>query len=171
MASRILLKLLLTVALLCGMTINATARADLMVVVNANNPIQALSLKEVKQIFLGRMRRFPAVDLDVDALDREENSPTYRDFYQYVVKVDASRLKRYRARYLFSGQGRLPDVVKGHAPLLDNVKSNVNAVAYVELASPDLLPDGVKAVYVADIPGGEPLAPAATQTPSVDTEL
>lgn len=153
--SCLLKPLLLTLALLLGTLLHTDANADLLVVVNEQNPVESLTLKEVKQLFLGRMRRFPGVDRDVDVLDREESSVIHRDFYQQVVSMDPTRLKRYRARYLFSGQGRLPAIVVGQDNLIDKIRSNVSAVGYVELPEGASLPRGVKVVYREVLPDHE----------------
>lgn len=136
------------------------ARADLAVVVNANNPIDALTLKEIKQLYFGRMRRFPGVNMDVDLLDREESSATYQSFYKYVMEIDSNRLKRYRARYLFSGQGRLPETVGDDAALVEVVRRNTNALGYIEVTSEITLPNGVRVVYVAKLPEPESKVPS-----------
>ncbi|MDX1692933.1 MAG: hypothetical protein R3208_04160 [Ketobacteraceae bacterium] len=143
-----------TFALFLGVLAHGQARGDMLVIVNADNPLEALTLKEVKQLFLGRMRRFPTLDTDVDVLDREETSQAHRSFYQYVIDMDTNRLKRYRARYLFSGQGRLPETVSGQAKIIEKVQSNISAVGYVELDGGDL-PAGVKAVYRQSLPEAE----------------
>lgn len=125
----------------------ATAQGEILVVVNADNPLDELTLKNVKQLFLGRLRRFPVIDSDVDVLDREENSVLHRKFYQEVVRMDPIRLKRYRARYLFSGQGRLPETVMGQDAVIELVQQKVSAVGYIELQPDEPLPERLKIVY------------------------
>ncbi len=158
MALRTLLKpLLLALALLLGSLLHAEARADMLVVVNEHNPLESLTLKEVKQLFLGRMRRFPAIDSDVNVLDREEASTAHRDFYRHVVGMDPNRLKRYRARYLFSGQGRLPETIQGQKALLEKVRASKSAVGYIALPKAAPLPAGIKVVYREPMPDPDPV--------------
>ena len=144
--------LLLALAILFAGLWHGEARGDMLVIVNEDNPLDSLTLKEVKQLFLGRMRRFPSVNNDVDVLDREETSLTHRLFYQHVVQMDSNRLKRYRARYLFSGQGRLPEVVTGQDNVIAKVQKDISAVGYVDLSGEGDLPKGVKVVYRQHLP-------------------
>lgn len=165
--SLLLKPLVLAVVIFCAALAHSGARADMLVIVNADNPLNQLTLKEVKQLFLGRMRRFPSVDNNVDVLDREESSLAHRHFYQYVVEVDSNRLKRYRARYLFSGQGRLPETVIGQEKVIEKVQRDRSAVGYVDLPPESDLPDGVKVVYRQALPA---IATVQTDFASADAK-
>lgn len=155
--------LLLAITLLLAALGSAEANADMAVVVNQNNPIESLTLKEVKQLFLGRMRRFPGIDSDVDVIDRERNALLYQDFYRLVVRMEPNRLKRYRARYLFSGQGRLPETVMGQDRVIKRVRDNIASVGYVRLEQDAPIPQGLKAVYryIIDEPEAADASPAS----------
>lgn len=134
-------------AMMIALTCGGQVHAEIMVVVNANNPVNELTEREVKQLFLGRMRRFPDINSDVIVLDREPTATLYREFYKQVVHMDLMRLHRYRARYLFSGQGRLPERVSSQGAVIDYVSKKVEAVGYVDVESPEQLPPTLKVVY------------------------
>lgn len=130
--------------------VNAAA-ADILVVTNANNSVDELTLQQVKKLFLGRMNRFPDTGQDVSVLDLDEQQQLHQKFYEFVINMDSNRLKRYRARYLFSGKGMLPEKVNNQQEMLQLITEKLTAVGYIELEGQQSLPEGVKVVYRYDI--------------------
>lgn len=118
--------------------------ADIAVVVHPDNPIKKLSQKDVQRLFLGRMDHFPNTRLKVESLDDKEGSQPYLNFYGQVIRMSASKLKRYRAYYLFSGKGKLPASLNGADNLIKYVAQANGAIAYVPL---EKVTDKVKVVY------------------------
>ena len=133
-----------------GAAISTTAQADILVVTNVNNSVDQLTLREVKKLFLGRMSRFPHSGEDVSVLDLDEQQKLHQKFYEYVIEMDSSRLKRYRARYLFSGKGMLPEKVTNQQEMLKQITEKLSAVGYIELEGEQPLPEGVKVVFRFD---------------------
>jgi ABC-type phosphate transport system substrate-binding protein len=117
--------------------------AELAVIVHPNNPLNSLSHKQVQRLFLGRMHMFPDSDVIVDSVDQKEESFVYQKFYQDVIRMSASKLKRYRAYYLFSGKGKLPAPTNKKS-VLDHVSKIENAISYVPM---DQVNDSVKVVF------------------------
>lgn len=63
----------------------------ILFVVNPNNPIRALSLKELRDIFSGKIKNWRElgwVDRGIDAVTREEGSGTRGSFEELVMKGD-----------------------------------------------------------------------------------
>ncbi|MCG8671204.1 MAG: hypothetical protein MI867_17495 [Pseudomonadales bacterium] len=122
-------------------------KIEVLVVVNPANPVEKLTLKQVKQIFLGRMRRFPGVNAEMDVVDLSDSSELHYQFYQQIVNMDPTRLKRYRARYLFSGQGRLPKIVTSESDMIFFVQKRAAAVGYIALKEGEQTPEGLKVLF------------------------
>lgn len=112
--------------------LGSAARADIVVVANADVPVEELSWQDVKQIFLGRSHVYPDSRTAIKAYDYPEANDIYSAFYTQVVEIDLNRLKRYRARSLFSGQGRIPEKVKDKTEMLKYLKETPNAIGYIE---------------------------------------
>ena len=119
---------LLTLLLL----IRDPALADIAVIVNPHNPVATLTPDDLQKIFLGRMPLFPQTDREIHAIDLPDSSTTFAAFYRRVVKLDGVRLKRYRAYYLFSGRGRLPEEAQNQADVIDRVSRDETAIGYVD---------------------------------------
>lgn len=133
--------------LVVSIFIASIAQADIVVVVNKNNPVRTLTTNEVKQLFLGRMRNFPGVMADVEIVERESSAEIYNAFYQHIIQRDAMWIKRYRARYYFSGQGRLPKTFKTEDEVIDYAANNSGVATYIQLEANEPLPTGLKEVY------------------------
>lgn len=103
-----------------------------------------MSVKEIKKIFLGRLRMFPDTNQATQVLDQEASSETYQYFYEEHIGFSISKLKRYRAAYLFSGKGVLPSKLGDHQSIKEKVISDKNAIGYINSKFVD---EKVKVVY------------------------
>ncbi|MCP5163175.1 MAG: hypothetical protein H6999_05775 [Hahellaceae bacterium] len=121
------------------------ALADIAVIVNANNPLATLTQKDAGKIFMGKLRLFPGTNLEIHAFDLATDHSLRHTFYEKLVSMNASRLARYRASYLFGGKGRLPESVADESSLIYSVNTHINGIGYVSLRP---LPDNVKVVFI-----------------------
>jgi len=122
------------VALWCSL-ISTSGLAQLVVVVNQNAPVTKLNMDELRLIFLGRLQLFPGTKVSISVLDQKETSPAFISFYEKVAKMSALELARYRASFLFSGRGRLPEVLDGDANVIEAVQRHQGAIGYVRRES------------------------------------
>lgn len=122
----------------------ASLRADIVIIVNPNNPVETLTEREVKRIFLGRLRQFPSTNRAMDVLDQDAESPIYEKFYTEFIGFGLRKLRRYRAAYLFSGKGTLPQEVADHGAVKAKVLKNERAIGYIDAT---LVDDSVKVIY------------------------
>lgn len=135
---------LVKVAALVSSIAAAQAQADMVVIVNPENPITSLSKKDVQRLFLGRMHQFPNTDMKVESIDNSESSEEYERFFATIINMNKSKLKRYRAYYLFSGKGRLPTQIENTQKILNYISTTKNAIAYMDEAN---INNTVKVVY------------------------
>lgn len=118
--------------------------ADVAIIVHPNNPIESLTHKEVQRLFLGRILMFPNSKTKIYSIDQNEESPIFKRFYEKVVNMNATKLKKYRAFYLFSGKGRLPLVVDKKEDVIRHVSTTENSISYVDSK---YVTSGVKVVF------------------------
>lgn len=119
--------------LLALLLLSLAARADLVVVVNADNPTPALSREEVIHIFLGRYRQFPSGQ-GAEPYDQPTDSPERNLFYERLVGKSQAQINAYWARLTFSGRTRPPLGATSLDQLIEALIRNPNAIGYVDRA-------------------------------------
>lgn len=107
------------------------AGADLVVVVNANNPSPVLTKEEVVRIFLGRYRQFPTGQ-GAEPYDQGPDSPERSLFYERLVGKTAAQINAYWARLIFTGRTRPPLVYTAIDQLVEGLGQNPNAIGYID---------------------------------------
>lgn len=123
------------------------ARAELIVIVNADNPIETLTREQVMDLYMGRRSHFPdgrhALPLDLDA-----DSPLRKAYYQALVGKTVAQVNAYWARLLFTGRATPPRVLPSPEAVLEVVRANKDAMAYLDSQTlTDSDHDQVKIVY------------------------
>ncbi|HEX4937779.1 MAG TPA: hypothetical protein VFX11_03835 [Candidatus Kapabacteria bacterium] len=121
------------------------ATADIAIITHPDNPVANLNQKEVQKIFLGRLRMYPESELETQAVDLPAEDPLFLRFYDTIARMNAAKIKRYRAYYLFSGKGRLPLVEPDEKHVMARVASDPSAIGYVDAS---LVTDQVRVVFV-----------------------
>lgn len=122
--------------------IAATAAAEVVVVVSAKSPVGPLTADQAAQIFLGKSATFPGGGQAVP-IDQAESAPARSDFYQKVTGKDASQLKAYWSKIVFTGKGQPPKEVPGNADVKKLVAENPSLIGYIDKGAVD---SSVKAV-------------------------
>jgi hypothetical protein len=115
----------------------------MVVVVNAANEVAQLERYQVVDIFMGRTAAFPngeialPLDLKVDSRERER-------FYTSLTGRTAAQVNAYWARLIFSGRASPPRVMHSVAAILDAIRKNRGAIAYLDSQQVD---STVKVIY------------------------
>lgn len=111
---------------------NAPA-APLVVVVNPESGVDALTREEVINVFLGRYKKLPsgvrAQPLDAGMLKAE--------FYHRLVGKNLAEINAYWARLVFSGQTAPPRQLDSEASVLDGVAAERGAIGYIDKSHAD----------------------------------
>lgn len=113
-----------------------SARAEMVVIVNARSPAAALSAEQVANVYLGKDASFTPLDLPESTALRDE-------FYKKVAGKDGAQLKAMWARLIFTGKAQPPKQVGSSAEAVRQVAGNDRAIAYVDKSAVDA---SVKAV-------------------------
>jgi ABC-type phosphate transport system substrate-binding protein len=106
--------------------------ADIVVVANKDNQIEALTKKQIIDIYMGRKSTFPNGEV-VLPIDQEIDSTTRKLFYQNLVNKTVSEINTYWARLLFSGRATPPRPANNGSSVINIIKNNKSAIGYIKL--------------------------------------
>lgn len=110
------------------------ARAEMVVIVNAENTVTQLSREEVVNIYLGRYRLFPTGEM-AHPLDHSGNSQERRQFYRKLLDKGLPEINTYWAKQIFSGRTMPPKETRNQAEMLLRVARDPAAIGYVDRES------------------------------------
>ncbi len=131
------------------------ARDAIAVIVNPNNPVSRLTLRQISDIYSGKINNWKEVggeDRPIVRLSRETNSGTHVYFLETVLRLgekDNDTLFATNTLLLPSSEG-----------IIAEVRQNPNAIGYDGLG---YVPDDLKMIAIAQTEGG------AYVLPSVET--
>ena len=120
------------------------ARADIYVVVNTNNPVQAMTRKDALNLFMGRISAFTEVDL-ATPLDLPRDDAVRDHFYHLLTGMSPAQVNSYWSRLMFTGRTQPPKVVASEAALVEAVRRNPAVIGYLSQEPSDR---GVRVVLV-----------------------
>lgn len=123
------------------MTLSCSAAvADLVAVVSARSPVNALSRTEIADIFLGKTALLPGGEPAVP-IDQAEGSPVRNEFYAKFAGKSPSQIKAHWAKLIFTGRGQPPREESNSFEVKRRVIHNPNAIGYMEK---DMVDDSVR---------------------------
>ena len=112
------------------------ARAELVIVVNPQNPATRMFPSQAAQFFLGGSVMFVPIE-------QAEGSPIREEFYKKVLEKEPAQVQAIWSKIVFTGKGKPPKVMKSSAEVKKAVSESVNAIGYIEKSAVD---DSVKVV-------------------------
>lgn len=104
--------------------------ADVVVIVNAANPVRSLSSEEVAALYLARSRTFPSGELAL-VFDQPRDSALRQQFFKLVANMAIGQVNTYWSRLMFSGQEMPPHPLPNEQSVIDIVRRNPGAIGYV----------------------------------------
>lgn len=122
------------VLMLVGLALSVgagAARADVVAVVSAKNPVTSLTRNQIVDIFLGRASQFPDGRPAVP-IDQDEGSTSRDEFYARFADHSPARLKAHWSKIIFTGRGQPPRQAANSNEVRTIVGANPNAVGYIE---------------------------------------
>jgi phosphate transport system substrate-binding protein len=128
------------------------ARDAIAVIVNPANPVRQLTLKQISDIYSGKISNWSEVggeDRPIVRLSRETNSGTHVYFLETVIRLGNSEDKT-----LFSMDTLLLPSSEG---IIAEVRQNPNAIGYDGLG---YVPEDLKMIAIAEEPGGAYVRPS-----------
>ncbi len=128
------LKLILLTLLFCSISVRGlTADSDVVVVVNKNNPTQAMTRSEVIDLFMGRYVAFPNGS-KASPLDLNGEQDLKRNFYQSLVGMSLARVNSYWSRIKFTGRVRPLLSKSNEEDVIKYISHSKDAIGYVSRA-------------------------------------
>lgn len=106
------------------------AFADVVVIVNAANPVRSMSADEVAALYLGRSRVFPSGEFAL-VFDQPRDSALRQQFFKQVTNMAIGQVNTYWSRLMFSGQEMPPQPLPNEQAVIDIVRRNPGAIGYV----------------------------------------
>ncbi|CUI08808.1 ABC-type phosphate transport system, periplasmic component [Janthinobacterium sp. CG23_2] len=114
--------------------------AELVIVVNPQNPATRMFPSQAAQFFLGGSVMFTPIE-------QAESSPIRAEFYKKVLEKEPAQVQAIWSKLTFTGKAKAPKEYKSSAEVKKAVAESVNAIGYIEKSAVD---DTVK--VVATIP-------------------
>ncbi|WP_444550987.1 hypothetical protein [Duganella hordei] len=114
------------------------ARAELVIIVNQQNPATRIFPSQAAQFFLGGSVLFTPVE-------QAENSPLRAEFCKKVLEKSPAQVEAIWSKIVFAAKGKPPKEYKSSAEVKKAVADNVNAIGYIEKSAVD---DTVKVVAI-----------------------
>ncbi|MBK7002627.1 MAG: hypothetical protein IPH35_22535 [Rhodoferax sp.] len=108
---------------------------EIVVVVALDSPLQQMTIREVSDIYLGRLKAAAGEKLLV--LDHPREGALRERFFKQVNGMDLRRLNAYWARLQFSGETQPPVSLDDSKSVLEMVRRNRHAIGYVDASAVD----------------------------------
>ncbi len=112
------------------------ASAEIVVIVNKDNPASRMFSEQASQFFLGKSAMFTPVD-------QAEGSKIRADFYQKVADKDPAQVKAIWSKLVFTGKATPPKEYKSNAEVKKAVADDPKAIGYIDKSAVD---DSVKVI-------------------------
>ena len=107
------------------------AKSSLAIIVSKDSTIETISKNNISKIFLAKTKKLPNGQ---KAITVELNNNTHKEFfYKQVTGKSLKRLKKYWATMIFTGKGQPPRKMESSSDIIEFVKKNINAIAYIPL--------------------------------------
>ena len=141
----IMKRMFVGIAVMVALGFVRPAFAEMVVIVNKDNPLATISRGEVEMIYLGKKKQFPdgspAVPVDLPA-----DSPLRREFFTTVLGKAEESYRLYWVRMIFSGKGQPPLTLGDEDEAVKFVSRNKGGIAFVESGG---MAPGVKTVTIS----------------------
>ncbi|CAM2008464.1 substrate-binding domain-containing protein [Acanthopleuribacter pedis] len=120
---------------------------DFVVIVNASNSVESISLKELSKLFLKKKKAWEGGG-PVVPVEQAESAPLRASFSEQVHRRPVSVLRKYWLKQAFSGTSVKPPEKASDAEIIAFVAKEGGGIGYV--SADTALPASVKKVAVQD---------------------
>lgn len=114
----------------------ALALADTVVIVNPQCEVNALTRREVINIFMGRFRFLPSGQ-GIKPYDLPAGDAKKARFYVALTGKELSDIDAYWARLVFTGSSAPPDETANAEAMMEKIARNPHAIGYIERSQVD----------------------------------
>jgi ABC-type phosphate transport system substrate-binding protein len=106
------------------------ASAEIVVIVNKDNPASRMFSEQASQFFLGKSAMFTPID-------QGEGSKIRTEFYQKVADKDPAQVKAIWSKLVFTGKATPPKEFKSNAEVKKAVADDPKAIGYIDKSAVD----------------------------------
>ena len=106
------------------------------IIVHASNPVTQLSIEDVSNMFLKKVKQWKESGEGVLPVDLVEDSPIREHFSESIHGRKIASIKAYWQKQIFSGRGVPPEEKKSEDEVLKYVSGNPGAIGYVAASTP-----------------------------------
>ncbi len=111
--------------------VHQSVLAEMFVIVNKSNAVQEMTKTEVTGIFMGRYQSFKNGVFALP-LDQQSDGENRASFYAALTGRNLSFINAYWTRLLFTGRATPPKELSDDNSVVNLVKTNLNAIGYVD---------------------------------------
>ena len=106
------------------------------IIVHASNPVTQLSIEDVSNMFLKKVKQWKESGEGVLPVDLVEDSPIREHFSESIHGRKIASIKAYWQKQIFSGRGVPPEEKKSEDEVLKYVSENPGAIGYIAASTP-----------------------------------
>jgi ABC-type phosphate transport system substrate-binding protein len=103
----------------------------LVVIANRDSGIKQLQRSDLVNLYLGRTKKLPS-GITAVPIDASANSEQKKVFYEQLVHKSLPEIQAHWARLLFTGQATPPLQADNAAEVLELIRHNQGAIAYID---------------------------------------
>lgn len=120
---------------------------SIVIIVNNENPIGDMSKGQVKLYYLRKIKkRWPATNLGIKPVEIKGSNLAKSKFLSDILGMSATDVEQYFRQRQFANAEAPPATMGNEREVINFVKENPGAIAYVSLAAYDAAKSEVKAV-------------------------
>jgi len=113
-----------------------SANAELVVIVNLQNPLQTITDRQLSDLYLGRTRHFQNGDIAV-ALEHPRDSELRKMFFNSINGMPIRQVNSYWARLQFSGEVQPPAVMASSRMVKEKISQMRYGIGYIDSSDVD----------------------------------
>jgi len=124
---------LLPLLCLSSMLYSSVVAADIAIIANPGFAAESATAAEVKRLFLGKSTSISGAD--AMPLDHKNGDAEWQQFYDAVVGKNASQLRAYWSRLVFTGKGKPPKALDDDVEVVSAIAADSSLIGYVDVNS------------------------------------
>ena len=137
------ISIVMTACMYICLTGMSTARAgDLVVIANKGVAIETIPQSVISDIYMNKKTTWDSGEQLVVVL--MVKGVTHNRFVKDVLNTTAYNLRQIWQQVIFSGQGKIPFIVKQESDVVERVQNTEGAIGYIDSETPH---EGVKEIF------------------------
>lgn len=118
------------------LVMSSPSHAETIVIMSAKSAAASLTIEQVADLFLGKVKTLPNGTVVVP-VDLPEGSALRDEFYGKTCSKTAPQMKAYWSKMIFTGKGQPPKEVADSASVKKLVAENPNLIGYIDKSALD----------------------------------